>query len=347
MKKTSLPVILGISHGISDCSAGLLLGSLSRDTSIFSIGALVLLYNILAFGAQPLAGLLIDKLKSPKIATVFGMALMIAAIVLFYVNPIFSVILAGLASAVFHTGGGALALCISPGNASNAGIFAAPGVAGLAIGGYLAVNGIFPSIIIILALVILSLFIIAFKQPVLPYNFKADDTEFEKHDFVMLILLLAIALRSAVWNIFQYINQGEITTLILISLAAASGKIIGGFAGDYFGWKRYSYTVLLAAIPLLIFGEYSIYFLLPGIALLQSVTPIMVSAVYKNIKKLPATAAGLSFGFAIAAGGLPFIQQSGINDNVIRSPLVLAGIILLTVILVIYGIKRKRESFAS
>ncbi|MBL8015737.1 MAG: MFS transporter, partial [Ignavibacteria bacterium] len=323
MKKTMLPAALGVAHGISDCSAGLIIGSLSSGMSIYGIGSMVLLYNILAFAVQPLAGLLTDKLKSPKLAAVAGLGLMAASVACFFVQPVAAVVMAGIASAFFHVGGGALALCVSPGKASAVGLFSSPGVAGLAIGGYLAVSGIFPAAIVIALLLVLMTAISFLKTPDLPYQKSAKNIEFETHDFVMLAMLFAIALRSAVWNIFQYVEQGEITNIILISLAAAGGKIFGGYAGDHFGWKRYTYAAMFAALPLLILGEKSFYFLLPGIALLQSVTPVLVSALYKGMSRLPATAAGLSFGLAIAAGGVPF--AAGADPERLNTPIIIAA----------------------
>ncbi len=332
MKKIILPVSLGLAHGVSDCSAGLILGSLTSTMSLYGVGSLVLLYNILAFGAQPLAGIMTDKFKNPRMAAIIALILMCAAILLFYFNPVMAVISAGIASALFHVGGGALALCSTPDKASGPGLFSAPGVAGLTIGGYLAVNNIFPAALIIGLLIAIIFVITVIKMPALPYDSPKDNEVFDKHDFIMLFLLLAIALRSAVWNIFQHVEQGEILNIILISLFAAGGKIIGGYAGDKIGWRRYSFSALLLAIPLLILGETSIYFLLPGIALLQSVTPILVTALYKNMKKLPATTAGLSFGLAIAAGGIPFI--SGMNTEVFSSPFLIAGTLIITALLV-------------
>lgn len=340
MKKIILPVALGAAHGVSDCSAGLILGSLTNSVSIYGVGSMVLLYNVLAFGAQPLAGLLIDKVKNPRLAVLTGLLLMSAAIIMYFIHPFSAVLFAGLASAVFHVGGGALALCSTPDRSSGAGLFSAPGVAGLAIGGYLAISDIFPAAVMITLLSALAVFIFALKIPVLPYNSIKEENEFDKHDFIMLILLLAIALRSAVWNIFQHIEQGEITNIILISISAAGGKILGGYAGDFFGWRRYSFSAIILAIPLLILGETSIYFLLPGIALLQSVTPIMVTAIYKNMKKLPATSAGLSFGLAIAAGGLPFIQGD-IAAEEFSSPLIIGGVLILTAIMIFVSIQSK------
>lgn len=341
MKKTMLPAALGVAHGISDCSAGLIIGSLSSGMSIYGIGSMVLLYNILAFAVQPLAGLLTDKLKSPKLAAVAGLGLMAASVACFFVQPVAAVVMAGIASAFFHVGGGALALCVSPGKASAVGLFSSPGVAGLAIGGYLAVSGIFPAAIVIALLLVLMTAISFLKTPDLPYQKSAKNIEFETHDFVMLAMLFAIALRSAVWNIFQYVEQGEITNIILISLAAAGGKIFGGYAGDHFGWKRYTYAAMFAALPLLILGERSFYLLLPGIALLQSVTPVFVSALYKSMRRLPATASGLSFGLAIAAGGVPF--AAGIDPVKLNTPLILIVTILMTMLLVKFGFGKQRE----
>ncbi len=340
MKKLILPVSLGLAHGVSDCSAGMLLGSLTHSMSIYGIGTLVLIYNLIAFGGQPLAGVLTDKLKSPRFTAITGIILMCSALGMFYVNPVIAVILAGIASALFHVGGGALALCSTPDKASGPGLFSAPGVAGLAIGGFLAVNGIVVILPLIILLVAIGVIVLLIKLPLLPYHNTETESDFDKHDLIMFVLLLAIALRSAVWNIFQYIEQGDITNIILISSFAAGGKIFGGFLADKIGWRRYSFTALLLSIPLVIMGEKSIYFLLPGVALLQSITPVLVASVAKSIPKMPATASGLTFGLAIAAGGLPFI--TGFDLNIMNTPYFITGVILLTALIIWYGLKNKR-----
>jgi FSR family fosmidomycin resistance protein-like MFS transporter len=342
MKKLILPVSLGLAHGVSDCSAGMLLGSLTSPMSIYGIGILVLIYNLIAFGGQPLAGVLTDKLKNPRLTAIGGIVLMCAALGLFYVSPIAAVITAGIASAAFHVGGGALALCSTPDKASGPGLFSAPGVAGLAIGGFLAVNGVVIILPLIILLFVIGIIVLMMKVPLLPYSDAKTESDFDKHDMIMFILLLAIALRSAVWNIFQYIEQGNVTNIILISFFAAGGKIFGGFMADRIGWRRYSFTALLLSIPLLILGENSFYFLLPGVALLQSVTPVLVSSVYKSLPKMPATTAGLSFGLAIAAGGLPFI--TGFDLNFFNTPYFITGTIVLTAVIIWFGIKTQKRS---
>jgi MFS transporter, FSR family, fosmidomycin resistance protein len=342
MKKLILPVLLGLAHGVSDCSAGMLLGSLTASMSIYGVGTLVLIYNLIAFGGQPLAGVLTDKIKNPKLIASAGILLMCLALAAFYFNPVLAVILAGAASAAFHVGGGALALCSTPDKASGPGLFSAPGVAGLAIGGFLAVNGITAILPLAVILVVLAGILFLINTPALPYSNEKTEADFDKHDMIMFVLLLAIALRSAVWNIFQYIEQGDITNILLISAFAAGGKISGGFLADKFGWRKYSLTALIVSIPLLIMGEQNIYILLPGIALLQSVTPVLVTSVAKNLPRMPATAAGLTFGLAIAAGGLPYI--AGVDVSALNNPLVISGAVIATFIMLFFSLRKRSDA---
>jgi MFS transporter, FSR family, fosmidomycin resistance protein len=337
MKKNYLPVILGVAHGVNDCAAGMLLGKLSGSASLYTIGFLVFLYNVLAFGAQPIAGLITDRIKNPKLISVSGIMIMGISLPLSSINPVISVILAGAGSAMFHVGGGALALSVTPGRASGPGMFAAPGVAGLALGGYFAITGQFYLAPLIILLGIAALLIMISEIPELPYKVQTGPEEFEKHDLVMVIILFAIALRSAVWNIFQLIDQGNEINIVLIGIAAMAGKIGGGFAADKIGWRNYSVTALILSIPLLIFGRTNLIIFLPGIALLQSVTPVLIASVARGLPRLPATASGLTLGLAIAAGGLPF--TAGIDLELINSPPVIAIALIISASLLYFVLK--------
>src|SRR5512138_2391302 len=148
MRKLALPLVLGLAHGAADGAAGMLLGSLPRGMALGQVALLVLLYNALAFGAQPLVGLAADRAGRPRAALLAGLLagllLLGAALLAFEAQPRLAVALAGLGSAAFHVGGGALALCATRGRAAGPGLFAAPGVAGLALGGWLAISGVWP-----------------------------------------------------------------------------------------------------------------------------------------------------------------------------------------------------------
>ena len=324
MKRLWFPTLLGLAHGVADGTAGLLLGNLPQTVSLQEVALLVLVYNLLAFGGQPVAGLITDRLQRPRWATLTGLSLLGAALLLAPLNLTGAIMLAGLGSAAFHVGGGALALCYTQNRATGPGLFAAPGVAGLALGGVVA--ALYGLVIwpFLPGLLVLMLVLIKLPLPSLPYPDPVDEEPlFEGHDWIMLILLVAIALRSAVWNIFQIIEAGHFTMLIWLGFAAMIGKIGGGLLADWLGWRRWAVSALLIATPLLTFGgEYFITLSL-GIALLQSATPATVALSARLAPRYPATVSGLVFGLAIVLGGTPFLAGP---LPVLRSP----PIILMT-----------------
>src|SRR5262245_205869 len=169
MRRLTLPLMLGLAHGVADGAAGLLLGGLAHTMSLERVALLVLLYNALAFGGQPIAGLIADRLGRPRAAAVAGLLLLSAALLLGQRQPQLAVALAGMGSATFHVGGGALALCATRGRAAGPGLFAAPGVVGLAACGALAAGGYLLVWPLVLALGVLMFAIVRLEVPTLPY----------------------------------------------------------------------------------------------------------------------------------------------------------------------------------
>jgi FSR family fosmidomycin resistance protein-like MFS transporter len=127
----------------------------------------------------------------------------------------------------------------------------------------------------------------------------------------MLGLLVAIALRSAVWSTVQFLLQGRVEVALLLALAAATGKVLGGILADRLGWRRWTLGAMLAAASLLALFPNSLLGLCLGVALLQSATPAALAAMARGMPRYPATAAGLALGFAIALGGLPLLGGFG------------------------------------
>jgi MFS transporter, FSR family, fosmidomycin resistance protein len=344
MRRLILPLVLGLAHGVADGAAGLLLGSLPGSMPLEQVALLVLLYNGLAFGGQPVVGLLADRTARPRAATLVGLLLLAGALLAGTGQPQVAVALAGLGSAAFHVGGGALALCATKGRAAGPGLFAAPGVVGLAAGGALAAAGysaIWPFLLPLLALAIV---LSAIELPVLPYGPTTDhrpstadlqpqsivrhpstSMELEGHDLVMLALLAAIALRSAAWSALQFLFEGRYELLLTMALAAAVGKILGGVLADRIGWRRWVVGALALAAPLLGFGGQHLPLLLLGVALLQSATPVGLAVAAQLLPRRPATAAGLALGLAIAIGGLPTL--GGLGPAIVAPP-ALIGVLL-------------------
>ncbi len=327
-----LPVTLGLAHAASDGSAGLLLGSLAHSLPTNDVARLVLLYNVLAFGGQVPLGLIVDRVRSPRGAALFGLVATIGALVTFRAHPLLAIAVAGIGSAAFHVGGGALAICATAGRASGPGLFAAPGVVGLAIGGALAAAREISVWPFVLALAALIAGICVVRTPAMPYRAeRPDEPMFEGHDYVMLVLLAAIALRSAVWNIFQYLASGQLSLLMLLALAAAIGKALGGILADRLGWRRWSVGALVMAAPLLAWGGQRIVPTALGLALLQSATAPAMALMARTSPRYPATAAGLALGLGIAAGGLPWVTVAASS---IGAPLLIAAMTMCAAIAV-------------
>ncbi len=318
-----LPLFLGLAHGVSDGAAGLLLGSLATDSPATQITLLVLIYNALAFGGQPLIGYFADSLRSPRLFVSGSMALMAASLVTRWLGfGEAAVLMAGLASAAFHVGAGALTLRSCGGRSDAAGLFAAPGVVGLAMGGALAESGHYlylPFLILLFAFLIL---IQAWPVPPrVPSDSKpSKEPIFESHDWIMIGLLTAVAFRSLLWTSFQLASAGQINALIALGIAAGVGKVVGGFAAERLGYRRWTLLSLLIAAPLLTFAGKKLALLLPGVALLQSSIPCSIAAMARLLPGRPATATGLVLGLAVALGGLPTMLAVPPNSDSRDSP---------------------------
>jgi FSR family fosmidomycin resistance protein-like MFS transporter len=317
-------LVLGLAHGVADGATGYLLGYLPDRLVTLQVGLLVLLFNGLAFGSQPLVGLFADRIKRPTLVAIAGLLLHSLGLLSVPWQPALAVALAGMGSAAFHVGGGALAVNATKGRAVGPGIFAAPGVIGVAVGGALAITGQSVSWLFLILLLILAAIIWLQPQPALPYRRQPQnhqpDNVFEGHDAVMLLLLLAIALRSVVWTTFQFLLEGQVNILLILGLSAAIGKIVGGVMGDWIGWRRWAFLALIGASVLLTWAEDSVAALAIGLALLQSATPIALAATAQLIPSKPAFASGLALGFAITIGGLP--PMMGLSPRMGSPPVV-------------------------
>jgi FSR family fosmidomycin resistance protein-like MFS transporter len=301
-----------------------MLGSLALRLELLQVGVLALLYNVLAFGLQPLAGLWIDQRRLPPAWLVTaglwlgGLGCLLAGI------PSLAMLLLGLGSCLLHAAGGGLSISATPGRALGPALFAAPGVLGLALGGALAVwlpsysplppdvlrplgegPGVRVWALLLLAFGILFIFI---KPPTSTQPSPLDqpiEAIFQGRERLLLLLVTACALRSAVWTAFQALRHGETAMLLWLGAAAALGKLLGGPLADGLGWRRWGVAGLAIAALLLAFGSQQLPLLLGGVFLLQTSTPILLAATGQALPGHPATAAALILGLATLLGGLP------------------------------------------
>lgn len=324
----TLCLILGIAHGIADATAGFLLGSLSHTLSLEVASWLIILYNILGFGYQPLAGIVTDRLKRPRLSVLVGLLFLLLALVITAWQSQFAVILAGLGSATFHVGGGALALASTPNRTTGPGIFAAPGVVGLAVGGTLGLTGYSATVPLILLLAGIMAAIALINLSKVPNNNpqpKIRNSQLD--DWVMLVLIGAIALTSTVWTSFQFLLQTHLNIIIAVAVAAAIAKLFGGILAQRWGWKRWTLGSLTVAALLLIFGGRHRLTLLLSLALLQSNIPVTLATTAQLMPNQPATASGFALGLAILVGGIPIL---GGLSHIVGIPAIAALVVMVT-----------------
>jgi len=300
---------LGLGHGLNDFIAGYFLGSLVQlKIDLLQIGLGLFIYNLLAFGGQYPVALLLEKHNQPKTFLLAAYALNVIAIAIFFISPQLSIVLAGIASALYHVTGGTI--CAEKNRATNIGLFAAPGVAGLIAGGYFAYLHIDLEIwLLATAAVFLFLFfILPVKLPDKTAAKPNSDkpTVFDGHDIVMILLLIFISFRSVIWNIFRLIHENDYHWLIAIAAAAFFGKIIGGWLADRIGWRMYSIISLAIATPLLTFFRNELLLFTIGIGLLQSSIPATTSLLIRSMAGKTERAIALSFGTTILAGTILF-----------------------------------------
>jgi FSR family fosmidomycin resistance protein-like MFS transporter len=340
----SLSLILGIAHGLADAAAGFLLGRLPHTMSLEQASGLFILYNVLGFGYQPLVGMLTDKFKRPHLAVLVGLSSLLLALLVKDGDSQIAVILAGIGSAAFHVGGGSFVLTATPYQKTiGSGLFTAPGIIGLAVGGVLGFTGnnITIPIVLLLGLMIGIISIINLSKYDLLSHAHIENEATENDnlgDEVLLVLLIAIALTSTVWTSFQFLLQTNLYLIIVIAFAAAIAKVCGGVFAELWGWRSWTIVSLTIAAFLLLFGQQNHLTLILGLALLQSTIPITLAATAKIMPQQPATATGFALGLSILIGGIPVIAGLG---EITSIPTVSALIVMITTLSLWWVLKSK------
>lgn len=314
-----LLITLGVAHGLADGAAGWLLGQTLVHHSSATLALGILLYNGLAFGGQPLVGIWVDRHRCAPLTTRTALGLLALALLMpdpIMPSPLVAIALAGLGSAGFHPGAGAIASRLAAGRATALGVFTAPGIVGLSLGTALGWMDWPLALPLEIALVGLAVALAALGNGVVgatsgatsvePSSPSVGGDESRSHqrwrEGLLLGLLGAIALRSALWVLIQVIHQQNTLALVTLGIAAAIGKGIGGYGSDRLGSRRWLGAALVGAILCLPWPWLPLQAV--GVALLQSTVPLAWQAVIPCLPQQRATAAGLTLGLAVAIGGL-------------------------------------------
>lgn len=308
MKRGLQSLWLGIFHGLNDMTAAYWLGRYAAD-SVPDAMQLFVLYNLLAFGGQfVLAGLMPGKAIRGRSFQVIG-GLLACAWLSGSTLPHLTIIGLGLLSAVFHLFGGVYVLRLYAGSASHAGLFSAPGVLGIAIAGVCVVHGVSATAIGLLAAGIILGLLVLLRLPDLPAIWLKAQPEvnghFDRHDWAMLLLLLAVVLRSGIWNIVFSSSQHFAIEPLWLAVAACCGKGLGGLMTLWLPQKRLINVLLVILILSFAVGYVFNQWLslLIGVFCLQALNPLTWVMLEQVHLKNPLYSTSLSLGLLLLLGG--------------------------------------------
>ncbi len=306
-----VPVACG--HGIADLVAGWMLMTLAGQLSAGNAAAAFVLYNGIAFGGQVLCAGVVDGRRAKAVVAAGGLVCLALGVVMMPFAVWGALVAAGCGSAMFHVAGGAMALTVARGGTTAAAMFTAPGAAGLAVGAWLGTTDTPAGPMLVVVLTGLAVWVVRERAGTVDEHESATHGVMEpdadtpvlvyRYQLLLILLLVAVAARSAVWTAVQYAPGLTGRDLVALGLCASFGKAVGGVLPDRVGAMRWTLVSCIVSAVLFSMGT-SPLTVLPGVVLLQSTVPSALVAAGHLLPARPGLAAGLVLGLAVTIGGL-------------------------------------------
>ena len=280
-----------IGHFCVDASCAAVVISSTKD--IYSSFLFFILYNFLAFCLQPLAGILLDKVK--KIQPVHYIISSFILLLLGFipsVNIWGRVWLVGIGNCLFHSGAGTIILTSSACKMAPLGIFVSSGAVGLFLG------SLFADYVICHAVLILVLFVLILLNSDLPIKTKLPLQKASSWG-IAFFLCLCIAIRSFMG--FMPLTDFKKTPwiLLLITMGVFIGKSLGGILCDKWGIKPVVILTTILAMGLFLFSFHNPYLWTLVQMIVNLSMPITLYLMYKSMPKYPAFSFGLAASFLV------------------------------------------------
>lgn len=281
-------------HGFSQHAA---------EPQTLALGFLV--YNVIAFGLQPVIGYLYDT-KPNMPAGLYGCCLVILGLCLMPFAWA-SLAVCALGNACFHIAGGVDSLAFASGRMSRSGIFVSSGALGVALGTISGKSTNMSVLIPALLLALSCMLILRFGR--------IESTEYtdicfhntsvsRSFSIILLLCFVSIVIRSYVGSMIPIAWKTTIFLMVLPSLGACMGKALGGYLADCFGARNVGVASLLLSLPLFLFGNNNPVFCTAGILLFNMTMPVTLCAVANKLPQNP----GLAFGvttLGLLCGNIP------------------------------------------
>lgn len=255
---------LSLLHFLVDgiCACGVMMMS-HQIVSDFEANGIIVLYNVLAFGTQPLTGRWVDKngvcSQGPKLAIVLLIAGAVVCSIsishtIFIAVP--GVILLGMGNSFFHVYGGKYLAVVSHNDIRVMGIFVSTGAVGLAIGlGF--------STQMLLVAFLLSFLVVSYLHlhnvygqetniTTIPSSFKRTSEQPLTTIPILFLscLMLAVAGRAFIGESVPSLrwvlhSMGAPWVMVMVSIIVMAGKAAGGFMSKWWGVRNVFYASML------------------------------------------------------------------------------------------------------
>lgn len=328
-KNQCIIYILSILHFLCDLVCVFKVMQGLSNIYIFDHTLIFILYNGVAFLMQPLAGILIDKFHKEKpllLATVLFIILGAALN-----NLILSCVFLGLANQLFHVAGGKICTNFSTNKAWHLGLFVSLGAIGLMLGSNFSNDTFLFIIPIILYSLLIIIVCLLYKEEknkeIKPI---ANEIKMSKKIFAVMFIVVVVFIRSFVGKIIHYDFEMNITFIVLLGIASAFGKFIGGLLKDIFGSLKVIFVSLVLCGIILLLLDHIFILMLIGTILINISMPITLF----ELNKINPNHEGLNFGL-LAASLFPGVAIGLIYQYEVISYTIL---VILSVVLSIYGI---------
>lgn len=327
--KTYKIALLAIGHFLVDLQGIYLIHTQYQNYDFINIALFFIVYNVIAFGFQPLFGYIADKHQWYFIYVIGGLLLPLIALQMVGFG-IIAIVISTLGNAMYHVGGGVLSVDLYPKKAAPAGIFVAPGALGVFLGGYLAVqSGSYVIQISIVTLLIGVILFITLKSHQMNHYVQPI-----KNNFMIVIALIfgVVFIRGMIGSILIFSWKNDELLILLLVSSVFFGKLFGGILGDKFGFKKVGIGGLVLSLPLLLLGYSNTVLGLLGAFSFNLTMAITLFLIIDTLGKYKGFAFGLTtlallfsylpsaFGFSLALGYVYYV---------LMVMFVLAGVFLL------------------
>lgn len=324
-------LLLSLLHLIVDglCACGVMMMSCQIISDIEAYG-LIVLYDVLAFGTQPLTGHWVDrsgasghKLKLAIAMLIGGALICLLPVSIYFMTAMTGVILLGMGNSLFHVYGGKYVANVSRNDIRVMGIFVSTGTVGLAVG--LCFNSPMLLAVFILALLTLSVLHLNNAETVMTERSlsiciekvnKPSAQSLSAVPFLYLsCLMLVVSGRAFIGESIPSLHigfhlMGASLTMVIVSIVVMVGKGAGGFLSKIWGVRNvFCISMLLSAIAFLMCPRHDVFVLVT----LLLVNISMPCTLYLATKAVPGHE-GWTFGL-LAMALLPGIMLGQLSKT--------------------------------